>query len=219
MKTFLNMALSGLVDKLYEVAPSLNDSKISGSNSNTTEEQKPGVDDHVIRYILREFLVWKADTETLARASQTSNIDKFVRHSTTDELEEYIKLFEVLGRPDTLRFLRDAVYDYLLPDGSPSTVTILGASISTDTAGRRMTFERWDILHSYFCDPPYQQFVTQAGTTTGKESRCYLVGRMGRSDPLALPFIKEMSTRVARFIVRSIDMDGTCGLVASIRCQ
>ncbi|KAK7722019.1 hypothetical protein SLS63_009300 [Diaporthe eres] len=150
MKTFLNMALSGLVDKLYEVAPSLNDSKISGSNSNTTEEQKPGVDDHVIRYILREFLVWKADTETLARASQTSNIDKFVRHSTTDELEEYIKLFEVLGRPGTLHFLRDAVYDYLLPDGSPSTVTILGASISTDTAGRRMTVERWDILHSYF---------------------------------------------------------------------
>lgn len=271
IKESLNMMLSSLVDKLYEFAPSLDDSGRSVGDASTAEGQGPGADGLVIRYILREFLVWKADTETLARASQTGSIDHFLRRSTTDELEEYVKLFEGLGRPDTLHFLRDAVYDYLLPDGSPSTITILGAFISTDTAGRRMTVEGWDILYQYFwnligwwnleqlcfsfedvalvkrlvalrryddeeanwfrpeddvsqecemavlqgfdalskgfSDPPYQQFVSRGGITTEKESRCYLVGRMGKSDPLALPFIKEMSTRVARFTVMSIDME------------
>lgn len=272
IKESLNMIMSSLVDKLYNLAPSLNDSGRSVGDANTAEEQDPGPDGLVIRYILREFLVWKADTETLARASHTSSIDQFLRHSTIDEIEGYIKVFEALGRPDTLHFLRDAVYDYLLPSGSPSTITILGASISTDIARCRMTVEAWDILYKYFwnligwwnleqmcfsfedvalvkrlaalrryddeiaqwfrpqddisqeCemavlqgfdamskgffDQPYQQFVSRGGMTTEREPRCYLVGRMGKSDPLALPFIKEMSTRVVRFIVMSIDMEG-----------
>lgn len=271
IKASLNMMISSLVDKLSEIAPSLDDSGRSVGDANTAEEQDAGPEDLVVRYILRELLVWKADTETLAKASQTSSIDQFLRRSTPDELEEYIKLFEALGRPDTLHLLRDAVYDYLLLDGSPSTVTIRGASISRNTAERRMTADGWDILHQNFwnliewcnveqlyfsfedvalvkrllalrryddseanwfrpsddvsqecemavlqgfdalskgfSDPPYQQLVSRGGMTTKKESRCYLVGRMGKSDTLALPFIKEISTRVARFIVIAIDME------------
>lgn len=276
IKSFLNMAVDGLVDRLYGISPSLDDSRTSVPGSDTAEEQSPSTDDLVIRYILREFLVWKADTKTLARASRTSTIDQFLRHSIPEELEGYIKFFQALGRQDTLHFLRDAVYDYLLPNEGPSTMMILGASVSTDSTGRRMTVEAWDIVHCYFwnlvewwnveqlCfsfedlvlvkrlvalrrygdsedteanwyrpeddfsqeneiavlqgfvallkgfqDPICQQFSSRPGEITEVESRCYLVGRMGKSDPSALPLIKELSVRIARFIVIATDFEST----------
>ncbi|KAI3394361.1 hypothetical protein diail_2872 [Diaporthe ilicicola] len=274
IKSALIAMTKSLVERLYKIVPSLDDSRVFGPDDSSVEEQNSETNDLVIRYIFREYLVWKADTETLARASRTSTVDQFFRQSSGEELQDYIRLFEVLGSQDTLHFLRDAVYDYLLPVGSPSTTMILGAAISTDNAGHRMTVEAWDILHKYFwnligwwnveqlcfsfedlvlvkrlialrrygdsedaeaswyhpeddvsqehemavlqgfvglskgfCDASYQQFVTQPGTITEVEARSYLVGRMAKADPLASLLIKEIASRIGRFVVIAMDME------------
>jgi len=142
--------------KLYKIAPSLDDSSPMIKDGETGKSWTPDVGDKVLRFVLREFILWRADTEVLALASKTESIDKFLRQNPSDTLE-YIKFFENLGREDTLHLLRDAVCDYVLPPES-SGVTILGERISTDNETRRMTVEAWDVLYQYFSD--YLQWTT-----------------------------------------------------------
>ncbi|KFY89559.1 hypothetical protein V498_06404 [Pseudogymnoascus sp. VKM F-4517 (FW-2822)] len=141
----------GPVARLYSIAPSLNDSVEALGQLGCETRAEPDKGDHVIRFVFREFLLWKADTETLARANKTKSIDTFLRESSPLELRDYIKFFEVWGREDTLHFLRDAVCDYLLSPGASSTV-ILGGVVATEDKQRRMTVEGWNILYSYFSD-------------------------------------------------------------------
>ncbi|OBT40643.1 hypothetical protein VE00_08371 [Pseudogymnoascus sp. WSF 3629] len=141
----------GLVARLYDIAPSLNDSVKTLGQLGCETRTEPDKGDHVIRFVFRELLLWKADTETLARANKTKSIDTFLRECFPPELQDYIKFFDVFGREDTLHFLRDAVCDYLLSPGASSTV-ILGGVVATEDKQRRMTIEGWDILYSYFSD-------------------------------------------------------------------
>lgn len=150
LKSNLAMLASTMRQRLYSIVPSLDDSSPVIYHGETGESCTPDVGDKVIRFVLREFILWKADTEVLALASKTDSIDKFLQHVPSETME-YIKFFENLGRADTLHLLRDAVCDYVLPSDS-STVTILGERIATDNETRKMTVEAWDILYQYFSD-------------------------------------------------------------------
>jgi hypothetical protein len=157
LKSILALFTGTLRQRLYSIVPSLDDSSPVIKDGETGESWTPDDGDKVIRYVLREFILWKADTEVLALASKTDSIDKFLRQVPGDTLEDTIRFFENLGREDTLHFLRDAVCDYLLPPDS-SAVNILGERISTDNETSRMTVEAWDILYQYF--PDYVQWET-----------------------------------------------------------
>lgn len=150
----------GLVTRLYGIVPSLNDSAAMLEEPGIEGGREPDKGDHVIRFVFREFLLWKADTKILARANEGESIDTFLRRCLPTELGDYIKFFEEFGRADTLHFLRDAVCDYLLPPGASSTV-ILGGPVATEDTQRRMTVEGWDILYTYFSDVVFWWNVEQ----------------------------------------------------------
>ncbi|BCS28171.1 uncharacterized protein APUU_61219S [Aspergillus puulaauensis] len=151
MKRTLAQLTDTLVEQLYRIVPSLDDSSPVIKDDEGRESRIPDIGDKAIRFILREFILWKADTEVLALASNTDSIDKFLRRVRLEDTREYIKFFENLRREDTLHFLRGAVCHCVLPPDS-SAVTILGEPISTDNETRRMTVEAWDILYTYFRD-------------------------------------------------------------------
>jgi hypothetical protein len=141
-----------VVARLYEIVPSLNDSAATITDEEGIN-RKPDEGDHVIRYLLRELIVFKADAATLSRAARMTSIDAFLRQCPLHDLMDYKKFFERLGRDDTLRLLRDAVCDYLLParpSSSESSLIILGGAIATDDSQRSMTVQGWDILHTFF---------------------------------------------------------------------
>jgi hypothetical protein len=60
----------------------------------------------------------------------------------------------------------------------------------------------------WFSDPPIPPIVVEDGIVTQRESRCYLVGRMAKKNPLAKSLIQELVNRAARFIVIVLDMEG-----------
>jgi hypothetical protein len=273
IKQMVALMSEELVTKLYDIAPSLNDSVTKIEQPGCEIRRDPDKGDHVIRFVFREFLLWKADAEALARANKTESIDAFLRQCLPSELQDYIKFFELFGKVDTLHFLRDAVCDYLLsPIASPTV--ILGGVIATEDKQRKMTIEGWDILYSYFSNivewcnieqfcvrsedmslikrlialhryskirdgepewlnkdndvsqecqfavlqgfvgitkgylyPPMTSVTTKDRTTTERCSRCYLVGRMAKIEPLAKSLIKELVSRIARYIVIVYDME------------
>lgn len=141
--------------RLYRMVPSLDDSSSVIRDGEGGETRTPNVGDKVMRFVLREFILWKADADVLALASKTDSIDKFLRHVSTENTLEYIKFFETFGREDTLHFLRDALCDAVcdpIPLSDSAAVTILGEPISTDEETRRMTVKAWDTLYKYFPD-------------------------------------------------------------------
>ncbi|KAK4540487.1 hypothetical protein LTR36_009125, partial [Oleoguttula mirabilis] len=274
LKQFISMFTEEYIARLYAIVPCLDDS--ADANINASECGPPNEADigvQVIRFMLREFLLCKADAEVLYRASKTQSIDVFLRQSLPSELEDYVKFFEAFGRDDTWHFLRDAVCDYLLSPDDATTV-ILGAPVATNDEQRRMTVEGWDILYSHFSDvvawrnverfcvkfgdlvlvkrlvalhrysrkpdgqsvwldpandvsqecllavlqgfiavtkgysdPPLIPIEVNNGFTTEKHARCYLAGKMAKSDPLATKLMHEMVKRVARFIVIIYDRE------------
>ena len=150
LKKGLISITEGLLSRLYDVAPSLNDSASTIMHpSREADTSGPDDADHVVRFVFRQYLVWKGDAGTLHRAHNTNSINDFLSRSPS-ELMDYIKFFdESFGRVDTLHFLRDAVCDHLLtPD--KSTIRILGAAVATDDMQRSMPIEGWDILFTYF---------------------------------------------------------------------
>ncbi|RAK80775.1 uncharacterized protein BO72DRAFT_492762 [Aspergillus fijiensis CBS 313.89] len=156
LKTALVQVTDGLRQRLYNIVPSLDDSSPVSEDDENGDPRTPDVGDKVIRFLLRELILWKADTEVLTLASEIDNIDTFLRQVPW-EVENYIKFFETLGREDTLHLLRDALCDCLLPPDS-SGVRILGERIRTDNETRKMTVEAWDVLHRYF--PDYADYTT-----------------------------------------------------------
>lgn len=147
-------ALIDLIMRLYDIVPSLDDSAdtlrvtVGETGRHIRKELDEG--DHAIRFIFREFILYKADAGTISRARRTSSIDGFLIESFPSEVLDYIKFFnERFGRQDTLHFLRDAVCDYLLDRQSSSTV-ILGGISATEETERKMTIEGWDILYRHF---------------------------------------------------------------------
>jgi hypothetical protein len=105
MKQVVFNISEGLVTRLYSIAPSLNDSAATLEQPGCETRREPDKGDHVIRFVFREFLLWKADADTLARANKAESIDAFLRRCLPSELQDYIKFFELFGRVDTLHFL------------------------------------------------------------------------------------------------------------------
>ncbi|KAI0883937.1 uncharacterized protein GGS22DRAFT_166459 [Annulohypoxylon maeteangense] len=153
LKMFTNTMSAATVEKLYSIAPSLNDSPSAAPGNASRIASELDVRDTIIRFLFRELLLHKADADVLVRATRIRSIDTFLRDSSVEDLEYYIRFFEAFqeGRSDTFHLLRDAVCDYLL-DPQPSSTTILGAGISTDDSPRRMTTKGWDILYANFYD-------------------------------------------------------------------
>ncbi|PYH78597.1 hypothetical protein BO82DRAFT_377056 [Aspergillus uvarum CBS 121591] len=156
LKTALALVTDGSRQQLYSIVPSLDDSSPVIKDDENGDPRTPDVGDKVVRFLLRELILWKADTEVLTLASKIDNIDTFLRQVPW-EIQNYIKFFETLGREDTLHLLRNAVCDCLLPPDS-SAVRILGERICTDNETRRMTVETWDVLYQYF--PDYADYTT-----------------------------------------------------------
>ncbi|KAL2185808.1 hypothetical protein L209DRAFT_646217, partial [Thermothelomyces heterothallicus CBS 203.75] len=126
--------LTAKIEELYSILPALDDSL-----SLALDDVDPGVTrelddrDHIIRFFFRELIAQKADADVLTRAARTQSINTFLRESSAEHVEGYIRFFRAFqeGRHHTLNILRDAVCDYLLDSKSPST-TILGAGIATE---------------------------------------------------------------------------------------
>ncbi|KAI5460827.1 hypothetical protein BGZ63DRAFT_357610 [Mariannaea sp. PMI_226] len=152
---------ANLIDRIYQIFPSLNDSASLIHDREQGTERQPNKRDLVIRNVFREFLVWTEDTDVLARASKTETIDTFLRHSTK-ELDSYIKFLEAVksSRHDTSHFLRDAICDYLLPQDVPS-ITILGGRVALDSRHRKMGVDGWDILYQLFSHEDTRLFLEQ----------------------------------------------------------
>lgn len=70
------------------------------------------------------------------------------------------------------------------------------------------------VLHRFiaatmgYLDPFIEPIVVNDGIATQRESRCYLVGRMAKGNPLAELLIQEIVNRVGRYIVIVLDMEG-----------
>lgn len=137
LRNFLDAMRDSQIKQIYEMFPSLNDSKkpVYG------QDHEPDSSD-----IFREFLLWTGDTESLARASKTETIDEFLRHST-EELELYVKFLKNFHsmRDDISHFLRNAICDFLLPKDAPC-ITILGGRVASDHSSRKMSVAGWDLL-------------------------------------------------------------------------
>ncbi|KAF2652522.1 hypothetical protein K491DRAFT_706395 [Lophiostoma macrostomum CBS 122681] len=144
----------GMVDELYRIAPSLDDSSSVILHGVNEDARKPTARDHVIRFLFRELLVHKADVVVLERAHRTRSIDTFLHESSGDDLERYIKFFKAFdqGREDTLHLLRDAVCDYSLAVSPSSSTIILGDTIVTENHDRSMNTAGWDTLWEHFRD-------------------------------------------------------------------
>ncbi|KAK6339640.1 hypothetical protein TWF718_009035 [Orbilia javanica] len=272
----------GIVRNLYSLVPSLDDSLPSALDEeagNTRMKPELGTRDIVIRFVFREFLLYKADSSELSRATRTQTIDTFLQESFVSDIQQYIEFFKAFaeGRSDTHRLLRDAVCDFLL-DSQPSssTICILGGEIVTKDSLREMNAKGWDILFQYFhdivawhnlgnfafrfkdflavstliacqrygdpddhdddlkwyfpdkdvgqecrlavlhgfmavakgfTDPPIPHIEVKDGVVKESESRCYLVGRMIKNDPLALRLAEELNERVARLRVILLGLD------------
>ncbi|EGX44004.1 hypothetical protein AOL_s00210g165 [Orbilia oligospora ATCC 24927] len=140
IKDFLTRNTKLVVRELYSIVPSLNDSLspiLDEEASNIDMKPELDIRDIIIRFVFREFLIYKADSRELLRATRAQTIDSFLQESFIDDIEEYIKFFKafVKGRFDTFWFLRDAVCDFLL-DSQPSSTTtcILGVEIAMENA-------------------------------------------------------------------------------------
>ncbi|KAK5174000.1 uncharacterized protein LTR77_001079 [Saxophila tyrrhenica] len=138
-----------MISRIYELYPSLNDSQNTVADPDTGSKRQPGTGDFVIRYVFREYLLFRADSDVLYLASKVNGIDEFLRDYSCGDLHEYIKFWERRGEKDTLWLLRDAICDYLLP---PDASSILGKPVATDDEQRTMTREAWDILWVCFSD-------------------------------------------------------------------
>lgn len=58
-----------------------------------------------------------------------------------------------------------------------------------------------------FCDPRTPFTYRADGTVTEKQSRNYVAGRMSKNDPLAEKLIKELASRVVRFVLFVYDRE------------
>ncbi|KAI0894036.1 hypothetical protein F4806DRAFT_473720 [Annulohypoxylon nitens] len=170
LKKFTNAIVTATVEKLYSIAPSLNDSP-SG--------RLPNERDTIIRFTFRELILHKADADVIVRATKTQSIDTFLRESFIDDLEYYVKFFEAFqeGRSDTFRILRDAICDHIL-EPEPSSTTILGAMINTDDSFRMMNTKGWDILWAEFGDIAdwwnLEAFAIQFGDLVAAKTLCIM---------------------------------------------
>ncbi|KAK6530216.1 hypothetical protein TWF694_003580 [Orbilia ellipsospora] len=146
------------IKQLYAIVPSLDDSLPPVPDErigNTGMKTKLETRDIIIQFVFREFLIYKADTRELSRATRAQTIDSFLQESFIDDIKEYIEFFGAFfGRlKDKFWFLRNAVCDFLL-DSQPSSATtcILGAEILMKDRPREMTVEGWDLLFQHFYD-------------------------------------------------------------------
>ncbi|KAJ3580106.1 hypothetical protein NPX13_g465 [Xylaria arbuscula] len=144
--------LSRMVDELYSISPSLNDSSSVALDNETRMLRGLDERDFIMRFLFREFLVDQADANMLAEARQIDSIDKFMRGCSSIEfLKDCCKFFTTFNAKCSpkLYLLRKAVCDYLLDPQAPS-IMILGAKIAAQDSPQRMTTKGWDVLFINF---------------------------------------------------------------------
>ena len=155
LRTFNIQLRQGAIAELYRVVPDLDDSGCDVSDAQPDEnDESLDTATEILRFVLRGYIVWKADPDTLEDAAHTASVGTFLRSRSFEELQTYIKFFTAFteARPDTIHFLRDAVCDYLHQHESETSVTILGAAIADDTHRPKMTTPAWDVLSGAFRD-------------------------------------------------------------------
>ncbi|KAK2591116.1 hypothetical protein QQS21_011204 [Conoideocrella luteorostrata] len=152
LRGFVDSFRDEMIRRLYEMAPSLNDSKELVCDLQLGQERILQTGDLIVRNVFREYLVWTGDTDVLAKARKAKTIDEFLRKSISG-LDDYIKFFQALksGRPDTAHFVRDAICDYLLPQDAPC-MEILGDRVAAEPSQRKMGVDGWDLLYENFSD-------------------------------------------------------------------
>lgn len=161
------------IQKLYDLWPALDDSSALVADDKKLGRMRASDErDRIIRLVFRELVAQRADADVLSRATTTSRIDRFLRESSTDNVENYVFFFERLreGRPDTLRLLRDAICDFFMrPSTTPGTTAgmtgtgvlhLLGGTVSaTNIANQQITqgitpmkmpIQGWRLLYIHF---------------------------------------------------------------------
>ncbi|KAK3654163.1 hypothetical protein LTR56_004218 [Elasticomyces elasticus] len=148
----LKSAMAGVVEqlimRLYGIVPSLNDSLDIFKQVASDNATEAGAADHILRLVLCHYVLWKEDADVVALAKQANSVSAFL-HAAPSELMDYIKLFETLGRVDTMHFIRKAVCDHVY-HSDPATTIIMGYSIGTDQDSRPMSIECWDLVRVTF---------------------------------------------------------------------
>jgi hypothetical protein len=81
-----------LIERLYSIVPSLNDSSFVVLDEVTHAARGSNARDFVIRFLFRD-LLRKADADVLARANRTQSINSFLQESSLEDLRSYFKFF------------------------------------------------------------------------------------------------------------------------------
>ncbi|KAK6514418.1 hypothetical protein TWF506_008811 [Arthrobotrys conoides] len=159
--------LKASVERVYEVAPSLNDSTSALSHKAHDELIKPSSPrDTILQFLFREVLLHRGNREELSRAIKTPNINDFIYGCEGVYHRSYLGIFDrfqdhlVLARHfeiPVFHCLRDAICDYISnthppPPSSPAppSLTILGAKVIPEGTPRRMDIAGWDCLWTNF---------------------------------------------------------------------
>lgn len=151
LRRCLDDSINSLVNKIYQIFPSLNDSSPLLYDPEENQVREPDKGDLVLRNVFREYVAWTGDTDVVAMAEKKGTIDAFLRSSLIDSLEDYAAFLEAFhaGEDYTYRFLRNAVYDCLLPQDAPH-MAIMGGRITLGTNPPNLGIDGWDILYQYF---------------------------------------------------------------------
>ncbi len=149
LKQFLVDMANGLVDKLLEIAPALDDSfdpKVTEDGSAIAYDEKC---DTIVRNWFRRLVLARGQPDVLDLASRHTTIIGFLRSGVeVEELREYVEYFENVDY-DALRHFRRAVDDSFLTESRP-TITILGGCVSANDEVEELSTEKWDIVSYSF---------------------------------------------------------------------
>ncbi len=147
-QTLVDMA-NGLVDKLLEIAPALDDSldpKVIEDGSAIAYDEKC---DTIVRNWFRRLVLGRGQPDVLDLASRHTTIIGFLRSGVeVEELREYVEYFENVDN-DALRHFRRAVDDSFLAGNRP-TISILGGRVSANDEVEELSTEKWDMVSCGF---------------------------------------------------------------------
>lgn len=159
VKRFMKSLADGLVDRLLEIAPALDDSPRGTATQEDRSAIANEIVDKIIRTWFRKLVLARGRPDELSLASRNTTIISFLRNGVEiEELREYVEYFEDLD-VDALRALRRAVSDSFLTEDRPQ-ITLLGGSVSTEDVDDELSTERWDMVFGFFKNViPWYLFV------------------------------------------------------------
>ena len=149
IKRFLMDRTNGLVDKLREMVPPLDDHVDSKGTRDALDEMEDVVFQTIVRNWFRRIILARGQPGVLDLASRHTTIMGFLRSGVeVEELRKYVEYFENID-VNALRHLRRAASDSFSNQNRP-TITLLGGSVSTDDGLEQLSTEQWDIVFGGF---------------------------------------------------------------------